>query len=233
MVLKALLVIVVFKDLFQSRCLVANLITTISTGKSHLISCTLGIQSIEQVKKEYGEEQAEIIAGICANILCGQVSGDSVKKLLETFGKIVQDRQSLSINSSDTSVSKSTQMDYAVPASKIATLSSGEFVGLVADSPGMKIPQKLFHAELQNDHEGIKLEEEDYEDIQVIRRVSAEDVRENYLRIKREVVQLVRRELEKLPLAFSQNDAIADNAMGFTKEVKQRKGRKNSQRLSM
>ncbi|WP_316851585.1 conjugal transfer protein MobC [Pedobacter agri] len=178
--------------------LVANLITTISTGRSNLISCTLGIQSIEQVKKEYGAEQAEIIAGICANILCGQVSGDSAKKLSETFGKIMQDRTSLSINSSDTSVSKSTQMDYAIPASKISTLSSGEFVGLVADSPDMKIPQKLFHAEILNNHEQIKREEACYREIPLIRKVTAEDVQANYVRIKKEVVELVRLELGEL-----------------------------------
>ncbi|MCX2495381.1 TraM recognition domain-containing protein [Pedobacter sp. PF22-3] len=86
-------------------------------GRSNMISCTIGIQSIEQVKKEYGSEQAEIIAGICANIISGQVSGDSAKKLSETFGKIMQDRQS--INSNDTSISKSTQMDYAIPALKL------------------------------------------------------------------------------------------------------------------
>ncbi|WP_316832988.1 conjugal transfer protein MobC [Pedobacter aquatilis] len=178
--------------------LVANLITTIATGRSNLISCTLGIQSIEQVKKEYGAEQAEIIMGICANILCGQVSGDSAKKLSETFGKIMQDRQSLSINSSDVSVSKSTQMDYAIPASKIATLSSGEFVGLVADSPQEKIPQKMFHAELQNDHEGIKKEEAAWVVIPEIRKVTIKDVQVNYLRIKKEVADFVRKELAQL-----------------------------------
>lgn len=35
-----------------------------------------------------------------ANIISGQVSGDSARKLSETFGKIMQDRQSISINSS-------------------------------------------------------------------------------------------------------------------------------------
>jgi hypothetical protein len=105
-------------------------------------------------------------------MLCGQVSRDGAKKLLETFGKILQDRQSLSINSSGTSVSRSVQMDYAIPASKIATLSSGELVGLVADSPGVKIPQKMFHAELQNDHETIAGEEAHYVDLPEIRQVS-------------------------------------------------------------
>ncbi len=178
--------------------LVANLITTISTGRSNLISCTIGIQSIEQVKKEYGAEQAEIIAGICANIISGQVSGDSAKKLSETFGKIMQDRQSMSINSNDTSISKSTQMDYAIPASKIATLSSGEFVGIVADSPGEKIPQKMFHGEIQNDHDAIAREEGGYKPLPIIRTVTKEDIDENYLRVKRDVQELMRLELKKI-----------------------------------
>lgn len=178
--------------------LVANLITTISTGRSNHISCTIGIQSIEQVKKEYGVEQAEIIAGICANIISGQVSGDSAKKLSETFGKIMQDRQSISINSSDTSISKSTQMDYAIPASKIATLSSGEFVGIVADSPDVKIRQKMFHAEIRNDHPAIKKEEESYRPLPEVQQISAEDVRENYRKIKREVEALLKEELRKI-----------------------------------
>ncbi|MES2458467.1 MAG: conjugal transfer protein MobC [Bacteroidota bacterium] len=178
--------------------LVANLITTISTGRSNLISCTLGIQSIEQVKKEYGAEQAEIIAGICANIICGQVSGDSAKKLSETFGKIMQDRQSVSINSSDTSISRSTQMDSAIPASKIATLSSGEFVGLVADSPNEKIPQKMFHGEIQNNHEALAKEDAEYVDLPEIAKVTAEDVQVNYERIKKQVAEIVAAELDKL-----------------------------------
>lgn len=178
--------------------LFANLIPTISTGRSQLISCTLGIQSIEQVKKEYGAEQAEIIAGICANIICGQVSGDSAKKLSETFGKIMQERQSLSINSSDVSVSKSTQMDYAIPASKIATLSSGEFVGIVADSPDQKIALKMFHAEIQNDHEAIAKEEAEFVTIPVVAKVGYGDVMDNYIKIKYDMEQLVKLEGERI-----------------------------------
>jgi len=83
-----------------------GIVNTISTARSNLVSCTLGIQSIEQLKKEYGSEFAEIIAGISGNIISGQVTGDSAKKLSESFGKIMQDRESVSINSSDTSVSK-------------------------------------------------------------------------------------------------------------------------------
>ncbi|MEQ7801330.1 conjugal transfer protein MobC [Pedobacter sp. ASV1-7] len=173
-----------------------GIVSTISTGRSNLISCTLGIQSIEQLKKEYGAEFAEIIAGISGNIISGQVTGDSAKKLSETFGKIMQDRESVSINSSETSVSKSTQLDYAIPASKIATLSSGEFVGIVADSPSEKIALKMFHAGLQNDHEAIAREEGAYVPIPLIRKVSYDDLQENYIRIKNDIQEIVRAELK-------------------------------------
>lgn len=175
-----------------------GIVSTISTGRSNLISCTLGIQSIEQMKKEYGSEFAEIIAGISGNIISGQVTGDSAKKLSETFGKIVQDRESVSINSSETSVSKSTQMDYAIPGSKIATLSSGEFVGIVADSPNEKINLKMFHAEIQNDHEAIAKEEALYVPIPLIKEVGYDDLQENYIKIKNDIQKLVQDELKDL-----------------------------------
>jgi len=171
--------------------LVADLVPTITTARSNLVSCTIGIQSVEQLKKEYGAEQANIIAGISGNIISGQVSGDGAEKLSKIFGKIVQDRQSLSINSSDTSLSKSTQMDSAIPASKIASLSSGQFVGIVADNPDQKIELKMFHAEIVNDHGAIKAEEEKYVTLSKIRTVTHEDVEENYKKIKADIQDLI------------------------------------------
>ena len=55
--------------------------------------------------------------------------GEIAKLLPERFEKIMQDRESLSINRTDTSISRSTQLDFAMRASKISSLSSGEFVG--------------------------------------------------------------------------------------------------------
>lgn len=186
--------------------LVADLVPTITTARSNLVSCTIGIQSVEQLKKEYGAEQANIIAGISGNIISGQVSGDGAKKLSETFGKIVQDRQSLSINSSDTSLSKSTQMDSAIPASKIASLSSGEFVGMVADNPDHKIELKMFHAEIINDHMAIKEEEDGYVPLLKIRTVSPEDLEANYKKIKSDIQELIANELDKITPITTSND---------------------------
>jgi hypothetical protein len=105
------------------------------------------VQDFSQLKKDYGSEQADVITGIVGNVIAGQVTGSTAKTLSENFGKISQRKDSMSINSSDTSITKATQMDYAIPASRIATLSSGEFVGVVADNPEQKIKLKMFHSE--------------------------------------------------------------------------------------
>lgn len=76
------------------------------------------------------------------NIFSGQVVGETAKNLSERFGKILQQRQSISINRQDTSTSINTQLDSLIPASKIANLSQGTFVGSVADNFGAEIDQK-------------------------------------------------------------------------------------------
>ncbi|CAM4388444.1 Type IV secretory system Conjugative DNA transfer [Pedobacter westerhofensis] len=178
----------------------------LATARSNKVATTLAVQDFSQLKKDYGAEQADVITGIVGNVISGQVTGDTAKKLSETFGKIVQDRESRSINSSDISISKSTQMDSAIPASKIASLSSGEFVGFVADTPDQKIKLKMFHAEIQNDHDSIAEEEKNYKPIPVIEKVTYGDIMENYTRIKEDIDQLFEIELEKILVRQSKEE---------------------------
>jgi hypothetical protein len=174
-----------------------NMDGLMATARSNKVATTLGIQDYSQLKKDYGREQAEVIMNIVGNIISGQVTGDTAKQLSERFGKINQVKESLSINSMDTSVSKSTQLDYAIPASKISTLSSGEFVGMVADEPTNKIDLKVFHNEIINDHEVIKKEEAAYKPLPKIREVSEEEIMENYNKVKADIRELVAEELAK------------------------------------
>jgi hypothetical protein len=134
----------------------------IATARSNKVATTLAVQDYSQLKKDYGKEQAEVIMNIVGNVISGQVTGETAKQLSDRFGKIMQDRSSLSINSSDTSISKSQQLELAVPASTISTLSSGEFVGIVADDPDQKINLKAFHCEIVNKHDELKLEQGKY-----------------------------------------------------------------------
>lgn len=170
----------------------------IATARSNKVATCLAVQDFSQLKKDYGAEQAEVITGIVGNLISGQVTGSTAKTLSENFGKISQQKDSMNINSSDTSITRATQLDHAIPASRIATLSSGEFVGVVADNPEQKIRLKMFHCEIQNDHKAIAAEETSYREIPLVKKVSAEDVEENYKRIKSEVFELLREECGKL-----------------------------------
>lgn len=189
-----------------------NMDSLIATARSNKVSTALAVQDFSQLKKDYGAEQADVITGIVGNVISGQVTNSTAKTLSENFGKISQQKDSMSINSSDTSITKATQMDYAIPASKIATLSSGEFVGVIADNPEQKIKLKMFHCEIQNDHKAIAKEEAGYKDIPIIKIVSAEDVTANYNRIKEEIADLLIEELKKLPPL--QDTKKADNHKG-------------------
>ena len=161
------------------------------------------------------------------NIFSGQVVGETAKTLSERFGKILQKRQSVTINREDKSTSINTQMESLIPASKISTLTQGMFVGAVADNFNERIEQKIFHCEIVVDAEKVKREEQAYKPIPVITVVDAEKVKreeqaykpipvitdftdadgndrmkemiqENYNHIRAEVRQIVADELQRI-----------------------------------
>ncbi len=170
----------------------------IATARSNKVATTLAVQDFSQLKKDYGREQAEVIMNIVGNVISGQVTGDTAKQLSERFGKIMQDRESVSINRTDTSISRSKQLDSAVPPSRIASLSSGEFVGMVADDPDNKIELKVFHSTIINNVQQLKLEESNYKSIPVVRKITEQEIQENYMQIKLDVQLLLEREMNNL-----------------------------------
>jgi DNA-binding transcriptional regulator YbjK len=175
-----------------------NIDSLIATARSNKVATTLAMQDFSQLKKDYGREQADVIVNITGNIISGQVMGETSKLLSERFGKIMQDRQSVSINRMDTSISHSKQLDAAIPASKIAALSSGEFVGMVADDPLEKIKLKMFHSEIINDHEKLNAEVSNYRDIPVVSNVAQQQVLDNYYQVKMDIKRLIGEEVGRL-----------------------------------
>jgi hypothetical protein len=170
----------------------------IQSARSNLVAVFLGLQDISQLVRDYGKEQAEVISNLCGNIISGQVLGQSAKDLSERIGKINQEKESVSINANDTSLSKSTQLDYAIPPSRISNLSSGTFVGTVADTPQQPIKNKVFHCRIINDPEAIKKEQENYEPIPVIRNIDDNTVMQNYYQIKQDIKKMLAKELTKI-----------------------------------
>lgn len=170
----------------------------IATARSNKVATCLGIQDFSQLKKDYGADQSAVIMNITGNIISGQVTGETSKFLSERFGKINQVKESISINRTDTSVSKSSQLDFAIPQSKIAGLSSGEFVGMVADDPNNKIKLKTFHSEILNDHDALMSELGSYKNLPAVMQITAQMVNNNFRRVKAEVVEIIETEIERI-----------------------------------
>lgn len=178
----------------------------IATARSNKVSVCLGFQDLSQLKRDYGDKEAAVIFNTVGNVFSGQVVADTAKSLSERFGKVLQKRQSLTINSNDKSTSISTQMDSLIPASKISNLTQGMFVGSVADNFDERIEQKIFHCEIVVDNEKVKAETKAYKPIpQIIdftdengNNTMKQQIQENYDRIKAECKQIVEDELERI-----------------------------------
>ncbi|RYZ30472.1 MAG: conjugal transfer protein TraG [Chitinophagaceae bacterium] len=170
----------------------------IATARSNKVATCLGMQDFSQLKKDYGADQAAVIMNIAGNIISGQVTGETAKQLSERFGKIIQVKESVSINRMDTSISKSGQLDFAIPASKIAGLSSGEFVGMVADDPDQKIKLKTFHVAIINDKTELETASSIFRFIPVVKSVPEKQLMENYFDVKKDIATVIETELEIL-----------------------------------
>lgn len=178
----------------------------IATARSNKVAVCLGFQDFSQLKRDYGDKESAVVMNTVGNIFSGQVVGDTAKTLSERFGKVLQKRQSISINRQDVSTSINTQMDSLIPPSKISGLTQGMFVGAVSDNFTERIEQKIFHAEIVVDAEKVKREEKAYKPIPVINRFLDEDgndcmkqtIQDNYNRIREEVKQIVKDELERI-----------------------------------
>lgn len=178
----------------------------IATARSNKVAVCLGFQDYSQLARDYGDKEAKVIQNTVGNIFSGQVVGETAKNLSERFGKILQQRQSVSINRQDTSTSINTQLDFLIPASKISNLSQGTFVGSVADNFGEEIDQKIFHSRIIVDSAKVSAETKTYKKIPIVNEfkdengndIMQEQIERNYSRIKDEVEQIVQDEMERI-----------------------------------
>ena len=178
----------------------------IATARSNKVGVLLGFQDFSQLTRDYGEKESKVIQNTVGNIFSGQVVGETAKTLSERFGKVLQQRQSVSINRQDVSTSINTQLDSLIPASKIANLSQGTFVGAVADNFGEKIEQKIFHAEIVVDHAAVSAEEKTYRKIPFINEFKDKDgndimmqqIQRNYDQIKSDAQAIINEEMDRI-----------------------------------
>jgi len=178
----------------------------IATARSNKVSVCLGFQDFSQLTRDYGDKESKVIQNTVGNIFSGQVVGETAKTLSERFGKVLQKRQSISINRNDTSTSISTQLDSLIPASKISTLTQGFFVGAVSDNFDERIEQKIFHSEIVVDPVKLSREMKDYQKIPQIRSFIDNDgndsmtkqIEDNYKRIKTDILSIITDEMDRI-----------------------------------
>ena len=178
----------------------------IATARSNKVAVCLGFQDFSQLTRDYGDKESKVIQNTVGNVFSGQVVGETAKTLSERFGKVLQQRQSMTINRNDKSTSISTQMDSLIPASKISNLTQGMFVGAVSDNFDERIDQKIFHAEIVVDSAKISAEMKAYQPIPIIADFTNEDgsdnlketIEANYKRVKQEILSLVESEKERI-----------------------------------
>ena len=178
----------------------------IATARSNKVAVCLGFQDFSQLTRDYGDKESKVIQNTVGNVFSGQVVGETAKTLSERFGKVLQQRQSMTINRNDKSTSISTQMDSLIPASKISNLTQGMFVGAVSDNFDERIEQKIFHAEIVVDSAKISAEMKAYQPIPIIADFTNEDgsdnlketIEANYKRVKQEIISLVESEKERI-----------------------------------
>ena len=178
----------------------------IATARSNKVSVCLGFQDFSQLNRDYGDKESKVIQNTVGNIFSGQAIGETAKTLSERFGKILQKRQSLTISRQDTSTSINTQLDSLIPASKIANLSQGMFVGSVADNIDEKIAQKIFHCQIMIDSEKVARETKAYKPIPLItpfvdeygNDIMGQQIQRNYNQIKSDVLQIIKDEKQRI-----------------------------------
>ena len=178
----------------------------IATARSNKVAVCLGFQDFSQLTRDYGDKESKVIQNTVGNIFSGQVVGETAKSLSERFGKVLQKRQSMTINRNDKSTSISTQLDSLIPASKISTLTQGMFVGSVSDNFDERIEQKIFHAEIVVDNETVAAETKAYQKIpEILSFVDKQgedkmkqEIEANYKQIKSDILNIVVSEMERI-----------------------------------
>lgn len=136
----------------------------IATARSNKVSMCLGYQDNSQLVRDYGDKEAKVIINTAGNVISGQVKGETARQMQDMLGKNKQHSRSVNSSDDNVSVNVSEREDFMVPASRIAQLSQGSFVGVISDDKGRNqiIEKKGFHASINLDVKKISEEEKHF-----------------------------------------------------------------------
>lgn len=164
-----------------------SLLDTMATGRAHDIVTLLAVQDISQLRTRYSRSEADEIVNLSGNLICGQVGGETARMMSERFPRVLRDRSSFSVNSNDTTTSMHQDWEEAVIPATVANLSSGEFLGVLADEPTVQLENKAFHAHFIRDAADDLLGVS----VPVVRVVTAGAVQEVFERVRADIDRIV------------------------------------------
>lgn len=186
----------------------------ISTARSNRVAVLLGLQELPQLKQLQGKDTAATMTAVIGNVISGSVRNKETLEWLEKiFGKKRQIGDGLTIDRSKTSVSLNEKYDPLIPAGKIAALSTGEVVGLIATDVDNnytgKFTSSSINCRVNLNMEEIKREEEGYRELPNFydfKGRKAQILESNFLKIRKEVDDIIK--------AFA-SDKIAKEVVNF------------------
>jgi hypothetical protein len=173
----------------------------ISQARSNLSAVLLGLQELPMLNQQYGKDTAATITSVVGNILSGSVRNkDTLEWLERLMGKSMQIGEGLSIDRNKTSSSLNEKLEALIPAGKIASLNTGEMVGLIASDAEEKYTGKFetsaVNCRINLDRPEIEKEEKNYRELPVYYDFGDHKeltLLQNFFRINREVEAIVRR----------------------------------------
>ena len=185
----------------------------IGTARSNKVAVTLGFQELPQLEADYGKVGMEKIITTVGNVMSGSArSKDTLEWLSnDIFGKVVQVKKGMTIDTDKTSVSINEGMDNLVPASKISDMPTGWICGQTArdyvktrtgyggqmsiqDSDEFKTSK--FYCKTDFDMKAISKEEQQYVPLPKFYTFKSRDARErhlynNFVRVNQDVKEMI------------------------------------------
>lgn len=176
-----------------------QLANLLSTARSNKVSVLLGLQEIPQLEEQYGKSTSKTITSVIGNVISGSARAKETLEWLQTiFGKIKQTKEGITINESRTSLNINEELQYTIPASKIATLPAGHLVGQIALDFGQEddFPNTMYNCATNLDLKAISAEEKNYVDLPKFYNFGTPEEKDkiltaNYDKINKEVNDII------------------------------------------
>jgi len=171
----------------------------LAVARSNKVAILMGLQELPQFNQHYGKDTAATITSVVGNVLAGSVRNKETLEWLERlFGKNKQIGESLSIDRNKTSTSLQEKLEPLIPAGKMASLNTGEMVGLIAADVQEvytgKFETSAVNCKVNLSAAELNAEESGYRELPVYYDFAGrkeEILRENFMRINSEVDAIV------------------------------------------